>query len=169
MITLNWLVGMVFDSISLSYSVSIIGRIEKSRPLVMRIVLIAGDASRARVGLWTLLRCHQGAQLNDETIDIRACSNHASICRFEGSNLNCWLDDVARLGVPRSCRLWQWVLNAAVGIRTRLNRPYAINSFNLWCNSESILVNSNATHWIGVKLVKSREQNVSVYWKAIIV
>jgi len=53
------------------------------------IVVIAGDVSRATGGLSTLLLRHQGAQLNDETVHICACGNHASICCFEDSNLNC--------------------------------------------------------------------------------
>jgi hypothetical protein len=53
------------------------------------IVVIAGDVSRTTVGLSSLLLCHQGAQLNDDTVHIRACSNHALICCFEDSNLNC--------------------------------------------------------------------------------
>jgi hypothetical protein len=61
-----------------------------------------------------------------------------------------WL---TRLGVWRSCSRRQWVLNVAVGIWTRLDRPYAIDSLNFWCNSESFLANSYAMRRIGVKLV----------------
>ena len=131
----------------------------------MIIVVIASDVSCAPISLWTLLRDLLGAQWTDETINICSRSNYASICRFSGSNLNCWHYDGACLGVRRSCRLPKWVLNAAVCIWSRLNRRYPINSFDLWCNSEYILANWYATHWIGVKLVKSSKPKVSVYWK----
>jgi len=49
MITLNLLVGMEFDSISQLYPVSPFGRIGLSRPVVVIIVFIAGDASRQLV------------------------------------------------------------------------------------------------------------------------
>jgi len=76
MIALDWLVELMFDSTTLSYSVAIIGWIKQSRPVVVTIVVIASDAPCAPIGLWHLLHCHHSAQLNDETIDICASSDH---------------------------------------------------------------------------------------------
>jgi len=66
-----------------------------SDPVLMIIVLIVGNAPSTRISLWNVLYYHQDAQLNDEMFHVPACSNRASICHFEGSNLTCWLDNVA--------------------------------------------------------------------------
>jgi len=46
LISLEW---MVFNSLSPSYSVSLIGLMKLERPVVVMIVDIAGDASRAPI------------------------------------------------------------------------------------------------------------------------
>lgn len=166
LISLEW---MVFNSLSPSYSVSLIGLMKLERPVVVMIVDIAGDASRAPIDYWTLLLCHLAAQWSEETIDIRASSNHASICCFESCNRSCRHYDVAGLGGRRYCRFQQWVLNEAVGIWTRLNWPYAIHSFDLWFNSESIPANRYATRWLVVELLNSVSEMYPFTEKARIV